>query len=98
MSGDLSEGSRVPNAAAAMPPAAWESPGEVARIAEATPELIRRYLKAGLISCAVDASGRRSFPSGTGERVRAIKAHRMDRRPRLVADSSENCAMTERVE
>lgn len=67
------------SAGSAMPGVAWESPGEVARIAEATPELIRRYLKGGLISCAVDASGRRSFPPGTGERVRQIKAERVSR-------------------
>lgn len=73
------------SAGAPATPGAWESPGEVARIAAATPELIRRYLKAGLISCAVDASGRRSFPPGTGERVRALKAARMDRRPQGVA-------------
>jgi len=83
-----SGGREKPSLASTIPAAAWESPGEVARIAEATPELIRRYLKAGLISCAVDASGRRSFPPGTGERVRALKAERMDRRPRLAAEST----------
>lgn len=66
-----------------------ESPGEVSRIAKATPELIRRYLKAGLISCVVDASGRRSFPQGTGQRVRALKADRMDRRRRGGSDALE---------
>lgn len=83
--GDGAGGSAV---GPAMPVVAWESPGEVARIAEATPELIRRYLSAGLISCVVDASGRRNFPPGTGERVRALKAERMNRRPRLDADAS----------
>lgn len=78
------------SAGAPATPGAWESPGEVARIAAATPELIRRYLKAGLISCAVDASGRRSFPPGTGERVRALKAARMDRRPRAAAVSHQS--------
>jgi hypothetical protein len=87
-----------PSPVPTMPPAGWESPGEVARIAEATPELIRRYLKTGLISCAVDASGRRSFAPGTGERVRALKAERMDRRPRADAGTSAPAASAEQVE
>ena len=58
---------------------AWESPGEVSRIAGSSAELVRLYVRLGLIACAVDGSGRRSFPSGTGERVRALKAARMSR-------------------
>lgn len=83
--GDGSDGSGLPAAAPALLGVGWETPGEVARLSAATPELIRRYLRAGLISCVVDASGRRSFPPGTGERVRALKVERMDRRPRAPA-------------
>ena len=77
MSGDHGKARSDSPAATGFDAGAWESPGEVARIASASAELVRRYVKDGLISCLVDGSGRRSFPPGTGLRVRALKAERM---------------------
>lgn len=62
------------------PDAGWETPGEVARIAEASVELVRRYADEGLIPSARDGYGRRKFPPGTGVRVRELKAARTGRR------------------
>lgn len=77
----MADGGGEPGAVV-LPGGALESPGEVARIAGVTGELVRIYVRLGLIPCVVDGSGRRSFPPGTGLRVRAIKAERMVRRPR----------------
>jgi hypothetical protein len=57
----------------------WETVGEVARIARSSPELVRRYDRQGLISSARDVYGRRKFPPGTGELVKALKAERLVR-------------------
>lgn len=63
----------------AAPDTGWETVGDVARIAGASQELVRRYADMGLVKCARDRKGQRLFPSGTGERVRALKAERVAR-------------------
>lgn len=59
--------------------ATWETTGFVARHSGVSEGLVRRYDRLGLIESARDPYGRRMFPPGTADRVKALKAARVAR-------------------
>lgn len=57
-----------------------QTSSSIARVADCTAALVRKYADEGLIECKRSTDGRRLFPHSAADTVRALKAERLARR------------------